>query len=104
MTDGAQPKLRLWVRHYIGKDELMAKDDKSLPNSRRRKRKMSSERVLKKVISINNLLDLRSLLHTTGELGRDEFIEEIELPGQKDLVKITLKIRREQEVFVKEHG
>ena len=56
------------------------------------------------MISINNILDLRSLLYTTGELHRDDIIEEVELPGQKDLVKITLKIRREQEVFVKEHG
>lgn len=65
---------------------------------------MNSERTLKKVISINNLLDLRSLLNTTGELRKGEYVEEVELPGQKDLITVVLKIKREQEVFVGEHG
>jgi hypothetical protein len=82
----------------------MLRKEKSSPRSKTKRRNMSCDRVLTKVISINNILDLRSLLYTTGELHRDDIIEEVELPGQKDLVKITLKIRREQEVFVKEHG
>lgn len=65
---------------------------------------MSSERTLKKVISITNLLDLRPLVETLGLLGRGEYVEEIELPGQKDLITVVFKIKKEQEVFVTEHG